>query len=210
MIGKSAYEKKPGGRKLGAIVGQRTTPNAEGVPVEQWEIRSGRGIKFFMPKAEVCTDPAHPMAFAPEPEPAVPAPPPAPAARPAEPAVAEPVTAPRPVAPPPVVAPQGRIEEEVARFDPRLAAVPRRGVLPVAVTMLGVALCIASGVFLALGYARRLSESYEAIVGAIPGLIGLLIVLIGTNLVAEQSKRRALLRRKPVEEAHKRSLEGSR
>ena len=192
MIGEAAYENKPGGRRLGAIVGQRTTPNAEGAPVEQWEIRSSRGIKFFMPKAEVRT------ASEPEPEPQPePGPEPVEAAGSAESAVAAPAEAPgdAPIyvaAAPPAGELRERIEKEVAR---------RRSVLPVVVTLLGVAVCIATGVLTALGFARKLSEQYEAIVGAIPALIGFLIILIGTGLVEEQSKKLALLRRRLADRA---------
>jgi hypothetical protein len=192
MIGEAAYENKPGGRRLGTIVGQRTTPNAEGVPVEQWEIRSSRGIKFFIPKAEVRT------ASEPEPEPQ-----PEPGSEPlgpgesTGPAIAAPAEAPgeAPIyvaAPQPAGGLQERIEKEVAR---------RRSVLPVVVTLLGVAVCIVTGVLCALGFARKLSEQYEAIVGAIPALIGFLIILIGTGLVQEQSKKLALLRRKLADRA---------
>jgi hypothetical protein len=73
MIGETAYERKHGGRRLGVIVGQRTTGDAEGRPVEQWEIRSSRGVKFFMAKTDVR------LVHEPEPEPE-PEPPPAVAA----------------------------------------------------------------------------------------------------------------------------------
>ena len=71
MIGETAYERKHGGRRLGVILGQRTAGDAEGRPVEQWEIRSSRGVKFFMAKAEVR------LVSEPEPEPE-PEPPPGP------------------------------------------------------------------------------------------------------------------------------------
>jgi hypothetical protein len=238
MIGETAYENKPGGRKLGSIIGQRTTPNAAGVPIEQWEIRSGRGIKFYMPKADVHTGSQDlaPPGPEPEPEPAVssvPTPPPPQAAepiapiaakqpaaeqpgaeRPADQPVEPPVVAPAvPVSAPPPSAPLAStvpppVQHGGDRIEKRLAR--RRSVLPVVVVIIGVLLCVVSGVSYALGFARKLSADYEAIAGTIPALIGLLIILIGTNLVAEQSKRQALLRRKLEEEARRRPLERPR
>jgi len=196
MIGEIAYDKKPGGRRLGTIVGQRTVPNAQGVPTGQWEIRTAGGIRFFMSKADVRTS------SEPEPEPGLSEP-----GEPAGEAVAPPVV--------PAVAQaadvlQGQIDaDRIAEGDRgvRETAARRRSVLPVVVTLFGVVLCVASGVLYALGYPGKLSETYGAVIGAIPGLIGLLIILIGTNLVGEQAKRLAQPRRK---EAQTRSREGPR
>jgi hypothetical protein len=189
MIGETAYENKPGGRKLGTIVGQRVTKGAGGRPAGQWEIRSGRGVKFFMLKAEVRTE------SQPEPEHA---PVPPPTAAPTEAAAPAP---PPGSAPPPAEALAWRIEEDLARH---------RSAVPVVVTVIGVAFCAASAVLFVLGVPQTLSVEYAPIVGIIPALIGLLIILIGTNLVGEQDKRLARRREKLMKDAQRRPREGPR
>jgi hypothetical protein len=156
MIGETAYERKPGGRRLGTIVGQRTADDAEGQPIEQWEIRSRRGIKFFMSKADVR------LAAEPEPE-------------------REPE---KPAAPPKVG----------AQVRAPVAAAPRRyrSTAPAAITAIGVALCAACAALYALGLPRRLSEDSGLVIGLIPGFLGLILIMVGTNLIEKQARDRAL------------------
>jgi hypothetical protein len=160
MIGETAYERKHGGRRLGQIVGQRTSNDAEGRPVEQWEIRSARGIKFFMPKADVR------LASEPEPEP--------------EPEPELDATAPPPAAHPAADAVRDRIEEELRTH---------RSLAPIVITLVGIVLCFVCAAVFALGLPRKLSENYGAAVAVIPGLVGLIIILVGTNLIGEQARR---------------------
>ena len=164
MIGETAYERKHGGRRLGQIVGQRTSNDAEGRAVEQWEIRSTRGIKFFMPKADVR------LASEPEPEPE-PEPGPEPELD---------ATAPPPAAHPGAGAVRDRIEDELRSH---------RSAAPIVITLVGIGLCFVCAAVFALGLPRKLSENYGAAVAVIPGLVGLIIILVGTNLIGEQARR---------------------
>jgi len=165
MIGETAFERKHGGRKLGVIVGQRTSNDAEGRPVEQWEVRSGRGIKFFVPKADIR------LASEPELEP-------------------EPV----PEAPPGAETPAGRAE----RIAEEVRA--HRSVAPVVITLVGIFLCFVCAAVFAFGLERKFHGNYGAALATIPGLVGLIIILVGTNLIGEQSRRLKRLRQKYEEE----------
>jgi hypothetical protein len=161
MIGETAFERKHGGRRLGVIVGQRTSNDAEGRPVAQWEIRSARGIKFFVPKADVR------LAGEPEPEPE---------------------------------ASSG--EETAADRATRIAEALRahRSAAPTVITLVGIALCLACAAIFALGLDRKFGELYGSAIAAVPGLVGLIIILVGTNLIGEQARRLKQLRRKYEEE----------
>ena len=185
MIGETAFERKPGGRRLGLIVGQRTATDAEGQPVEQWEIRSARGIKFFLTKADVRTaaepEPEPEPESEPEPE-AEPEPEPAP-----EP---EPPVAPLPVIPRPEKELTKQIEKGVRSY---------RSPVPIIVTCIGIVVGLVGLVALAVMPLR--------LVTALPLLVGFLIILVGTNLIAAQSRRLDALRRKLREHAPDRAPE---
>lgn len=169
MIGETAFERKHAGRRLGVIVGQRTTADAQGRPVEQWEIRSSRGIKFFMAKAEVRT------AAEPEPEPE---PPP----------IIE--------APPP---PAKLDERRLAPIEEKIRE--QRSVVPIVVTLFGIAVGLAGVALLVFVPA--------SVTVAVPLLAGLLIVFIGTNLIAGQARRLDALRKKLLEKARNHAPENT-
>jgi len=179
MIGETAYETKAGGRCLGTIVGQRTVQDAERRPVEQWEIRSGRGIKFFMDKAGVRIG---------APSPGGPPPSGPPLGEPPLAPRAEPQSAGEPEAPPvvPVVEAATRLERKSAIGDDLRR---RRSPVPTVVTFIGVALCIVCGLLFGLGLQRRVGEVAGVPMAFAPGLLGLLVILVGTNLIGEQARR---------------------
>ena len=199
MIGETAYETKAGGRCLGTIVGQRTVQDAERRPVEQWEIRSGRGIKFFMDKAGVRVGAPPPGGPTPGErplgEPPLGAPPPG-GPPPGEPPLGGPPIAPRaepegagePEAPPvvPVVEAVTKLEVKSAIGDDLRR---RRSPVPTVVTFIGVALCIVCGLLFGLGLQRRVGEVAGVPMAFAPGLLGLLVILVGTNLIGEQARR---------------------
>ena len=161
MIGETAFERKHGGRRLGLIIGQRTTADAQGRPVKQWEIRSSRGIKFFMAKAEVR------IAAEPEPEP-------------------EPPSVVK--APPP---PAKLDERHLPPIEQKL--LEHRSIVPIVVTLVGIAVGLAGIALLVL--------VPTSVTMAVPLLAGLLIVFIGTNLIACQARRLDALRKKLLAEA---------
>jgi hypothetical protein len=186
MIGETAYEGKPGGRCLGTIVGQRTAQDAEGRPVEQWEIRSSRGIRFFMDKAGVRI--GGPPPGGPPPG----GPPPA--------TEVEPVSAWEPEAPPvvPVVGAVTRLEVRTyIAQDLR----QHRSPVPTVVTLVGAALCVVCGALFGLGLERTLGEVAGVPLAFAPGLLGLLIMLVGTNLISEPARRLGKRRAELVRQA---------
>jgi hypothetical protein len=155
MIGETAYERKHGGRRLGVIVAQRTSNDAEGRPVEQWEIRSSRGVKFYVAKADVRL-------------------------------VSEPQAEPEPEPPRPV-AKIAKAPMETTRPHVR----PRRSPVPVAITLVGIALVVAGIVLLATGLGAKIGPNRGYAVALAPLLLGLIVIMVGTSLVGEQPRRPA-------------------
>jgi hypothetical protein len=225
MIGETAYETKAGGRCLGTIVGQRTVGDAEGRPVEQWEIRSGRGIRFFMDKAGVRVG---------TPPPAAPPPgaPPLGTPTPSGPTPGGPTpgTAPDGTPPPaaPTLAPPGEVKGAVEPGPPPVVPVmeastrlevrsviaeelrQRRSIVPAVVTSLGVVLFVVCVLLFALGLQDRAGDAAGVPLAFAPGLLGLLVILIDDQARRLQKRRIELLKRareRAAAEARERTLE---
>jgi hypothetical protein len=76
-----------------------------------------------------------------------------------------------------------------------------RSPVPTVVTLVGAALCVVCGALFGLGLERTLGEVAGVPLAFAPGLLGLLIMLVGTNLISEQARRLGKRRAELVRQA---------